>query len=189
MIGRYEGDLKFVYDSTVCTSSCNNQGMCIFNKCVCNRDMYVGAYCNHCAPGYAESMFQSRDHSQYVPTQCAQCEAGYWNADASGFACKACAAGFVQPKQIASSACTSCLPGQSTSGSSGSSKCDLCASGMFTSVSGAPECSPCSEGEKQPDKNQSGCLACDAGQYQDTEAQQSCLRYVYGIVSRHPQSL
>ena len=144
--------------------------------------MYAGAYCNHCAPGYAESKFESRDHNLYVATKCDACNAGYWNDETSGTACTACAAGFVQPNQIASSACTSCLPGQSTSGSSGSSKCDLCASGMFTSVSGAPECSPCSEGEKQPDKNQSGCLACDAGQYQDSISQQSCLRYVCTFV-------
>ena len=148
----------------------------------------MGTYCNHCAPGYAESRFQPRDHSLYVATRCTACEAGYWNRETSGAACKACAAGFFQPNQRASSACASCPPGQSTSGLSGQSKCDLCASGMFTSVSGAPECSPCSEGKRQPDKNQSGCLACDAGQYQDSSSK-SCLRYVYAIVSLHPHSL
>ena len=145
VIGRGEGDLKFMYDPSFC-ASCNNQGACVYRSgtftCDCNLDRFGGTFCHRCAPGYSESKFEPSYRGVQLPTPCTPCERGYWNNETSAASCQSCSAGFFQPDASATSKCTKCLPGQSTSGSSGSSRCDLCAAGRFTNVSGAPDCSP-----------------------------------------------
>ena len=85
VIGRWEGDLKVMYDPSFC-ASCNNQGSCVYSSgaftCDCNLDSFAGTYCHKCAPGYSESKFEPSYRGIQLRTPCTPCGNGYWNSAA-----------------------------------------------------------------------------------------------------------
>ena len=169
VIGRWKGDLTFVYDLSFCASSCNNQGLCIYKSgvyaCDCSLDRYSGSFCNRCAPGYSESKFETSSRNFQLPTPCITCDKGFWNNETGSVTCIECDAGYFQPSPRARSIadCKACHRGQSSSGFSASSRCNVCLPGEFSNTSGLPTCSECLENFFTESKNSTTCKICPAG--------------------------